>query len=148
MRTALVGLALLVVVPSLDAVPAPDPGRLPKQKLEALKKKLPALLADWAKERKNVRWLPNAEWTCSPELRVLRRVGTDRAKAVIFFAAFDQKGVREPLLDVLLTVFLTYYDDCWTTDRFESADRRANALVSRSTFAFLMADIDEAAEKP
>ncbi len=77
---------------------------------------------------------------------MLRRVGPDRAKAVILFAASDADGKRQPICDVQLTVFLTYYEDCWTTDRFEVADRRVQA--SRSTLAFLMADIDEAAEKP
>jgi hypothetical protein len=146
MRTTLVGLALLIVAPSIDAVPVPDQVRLSKQKLETLKNRLPGLVADWMKERRNTGWLPNGG-TCNPELRGLRRLGPDRAKVVLLFTVFDQTGARAPYHDVLLTIFLTYQDDCWTTDRFEVASR-VNAEASRSTFAFLMLDIDEAAEKP
>jgi hypothetical protein len=148
MRTALVGLALLIIDPSLDAVPAPDSARLPKQRLEALKRKLPDVVGDWMKQEGRFVWLPNSV-TCAPEVRVVRRVAPERAKAVILFAARDQQGVRDWRKDVLLNVFLTYQDGTWTTEKFEVFIRSGlNLGTARETFAFLMMDIDEAAEKP
>jgi len=147
MRTALVGLALLIVAPSLDAVPAPDPARLPKQRLEALKKKLPDVVGEWLK-KEDSGW-PDDRWTHKPKVRVLHRVAAEQAKAVILFEAYDAKGKLHRELDALLTVFLTYYDGIWTTDKFEVVVRNGNdAGTLRTGFAFLMAAIDEAAEKP
>ncbi len=145
MRAICLCLALLLIVSQLESAPAPDRDRLPKQKLEALKKRLPNLVGDWLKEKGNVTWLARSA-TCNPELRVLRRVGPDRAKVAILFEAFDDKGAREVNWDVLLTIFLSYQDGCWTTDRFEAARRGQKAGLGES-FAFLMLAIDEAAEK-
>ena len=44
MRATCLCLAALLVVPYVDAAPAPDSS---KQKLEALKKRLPELLNEW-----------------------------------------------------------------------------------------------------
>jgi hypothetical protein len=85
-------------------------------------------------------------FSCNPELRVLRRVGPDRAKLVILFEAFDNKGARAQSCDMLLTDFLSYQDGCWTTERSEAARRGENAASGQS-FGFLMLAIDEAAEK-
>jgi hypothetical protein len=146
MRSTLLCLAVLFLVPHVDAAPAPAPGRAAKEKLEALKKKLPDLVSDWQKENPG---FVSSQGTFSPELRVMRRVGPDRAKAVILFAAFDKNGARAPDYEIMLTVFLTYQDGCWTTERFEvSRPRRASINVPHPNFAFLMLAIDEAAEKP
>lgn len=142
--TFLCFVALLIVLP-LGAAPAPDRDRLPKQKLEALKKRLPDLVSDWLKEKGNITWMGRA-FTCNPELRVLRRVGPDRAKAVILLAAFDDKGAPYHYNDLLLTIFLSYSDGSWTTERSEAALRGGNSPLGRS-FTFLMLAIDEAAEK-
>jgi hypothetical protein len=48
--------------------------------------------------------------------------------------------------ELLLTIYLSYYDGCWTIERSEVAGRLKNSTV-RPTFAFLMLAIDEAAEK-
>jgi hypothetical protein len=145
MRTTWLCLALLFIVPQLESAPAPDRDRLPKQKLEALKRRLPDLVGDWLKETGNISWIPRS-YSCNPELRVLRRVSTDRAKLVILFEAFDSKGARAQSCDMLLTVFLSYQDGCWTTERSEAARRGENAALGQS-FAFLMLAIDEAAGK-
>jgi hypothetical protein len=73
-------------------------------------------------------------------------VGPDRAKAVIRFALFDRTGAPVPSQDLLLTLFLSYYDGCWTIECSEVSGRIKNS-VARPTFAFLMLAIDEAAEK-
>ena len=146
MHATLLCLTVLLVVPHADAVPAPDPGRLPKQRLDALKKRLPALVDDWSKKRENIGWLPN-QGACKAELRVMRQVGPDRAKVVILFEAFDRTGERAVNYDVLLTVFLSYHDGFWTTERFEALNH-VNGEALRTIFAFLMLVIDEAAEKP
>jgi hypothetical protein len=54
MRATFLCFAILLVVPHLVAAPAPDSDRLPKQKLEALKKRLPDLVGDWLKETGNI----------------------------------------------------------------------------------------------
>ncbi|HEY7153661.1 MAG TPA: hypothetical protein VH575_06860 [Gemmataceae bacterium] len=144
MRTTFLYLAVLYLVPHVDAAPAPAEGRAAKEKLEALKKRLPDLLSDWQKSEKDD-WLPN-QWTCKAELRLLRRVGPDRAKAVILFAPFDEKGASVRNHDLLLTIFLSYQDGCWTIERSEVAGR-LTGKAERPTFAFLMLAFDEAAEK-
>jgi hypothetical protein len=146
MRTSLLCLVVIFMATQLDAAPAPDQRHKAKEKLEALKKRLPDLVGEWAKKRENTGWLPR-QGTYNPELRVLRRLGPDRAKAVILFTAFDVAGGQAPSYDVLLTIFLTYHEGCWTTERFE-ASNRTNGEAVRPTFAFLMLEIDEAAEKP
>src|SRR5262249_42019211 len=107
MRTTFLCLAVLFLVPHVDAAPAPGEGRAAKEKLESLKKRLPDLLGAWLEKKENCTWLPG-DWTCKPELRVLRRVGPERAKAVILLTAFDTKGGPMRNRDVLLTVFLLY----------------------------------------
>jgi hypothetical protein len=143
MRITCLCIVAIFTVAQLDAAPAPD---LPKQRLAALKKRLPNTLGDWVKQEGSVNWLTN-NWTCTPELRVLRRIAPERAKAVILFAASDQQGVRNWRGDVLVTVFLTYQDGYWTTERFEAVGN-TDPGTFRTTFAFLMLVIDEATEKP
>jgi len=141
--TFLCFVALPIVLP-IEAAPAPDRDRLLKQKLEALKKRLPDLVSDWLKKGgKTPDWLPEV-CTCNSEVRLLRRVGSDRAKLVILFEAFNDTGTRLRHWDVLLTVFLSFQDGCWTTERFEAARRGEKATLGQC-FAFLMLAIDEAA---
>jgi hypothetical protein len=146
MRTTFLCLAGIVVVANVDAAPAPAPGCKAKERLETLKKRLPALLDDWQKNRE-VDWpLPNG-WTCKPELRLLRLVTPDRAKGIILFAVSDGMGTPVRRMDLLLTIFLSFHDGCWTIERSEVAGRLKTSDV-RPTFAFLMLAIDEDAEKP
>ena len=139
MRTTLVGLALLVVVPSLDAGPAPDPGRLPKQKLEALKKKLLDIVEAWAKERWNT--------GTSVHVRVVRLLGPSQAKVVLLSRSEDAKSGRQPDQDEVFTIFLDYYGDAWSATRLEGSCPATNHFNSWAV-RFLMLAIDEAAEKP
>ena len=148
MRATLVCLIVLLIVPHADATPAPDSGRAAKEKLEALKKKLPDILDEWMKERTH-NFTGNNETSYKPEVRVLRRVGPERAKAVILLAASDGKNEdRKTCSDVLLTVYLSYHDGCWTTEQYETNSQGIDMRHFRDAFAFLMMAIDEAAEKP
>jgi hypothetical protein len=140
MHATFLCLAALVV-----AAPAPTPGLKAKERLEALKKRLPDLVDDWLKKRPKDSWITR-EFTCKPELRLVRQVGTDRAKVVILFTMIDGQGAPFPSQDLLLTIFLSYYDGSWTIERSEVAGRLAGKSV-RPTFAFLMMSIDEAAAK-
>jgi hypothetical protein len=144
MRVPLLCLVILAVVPCVEAAPAPVSKA--KEKLEALKKRLPDLADDWLKKRPHDGWLLDG-WTCKPELRLVRQVSPDRAKVVILFAMYDKKGAPWPVQDLLLTIFLSYYDGHWTIERSEVAGRLNDARAVRPTFAFLMLVIDEAAEK-
>jgi hypothetical protein len=155
MRASFLCLAVLFLVPHVDAAPAPEPGRAAKAKLAALKKKLPDILDEWKKTR--VCDLQVEDGTTGkvvargsiklgkPELRVLRRVGPERAKVVILFPYYELTE-RKPRQDVLLTIFLSYQDGCWTTERSESFGKH-NAFFDSTDSAFLMLAIDEAAEK-
>ncbi|HEY7427088.1 MAG TPA: hypothetical protein VH682_22830 [Gemmataceae bacterium] len=143
MRATLVCLAVMLIVPHIEAAPVPDPGRVGKAKLEELKKKLPDIFGEWKKVRA---WRKNGSYP-EPELRVLRRIGPERAKAVLLFPHFGSTGNRVPRHDMLLTIFLCYQDGYWTTERFETFGAESHSY-ERSDFAFLMLAIDEAAEKP
>jgi hypothetical protein len=146
MRLTLLFLAVLFIVPHVEAAPVPDSGRAAKTKLEELKKRLPPILDEWLKER-----TPNfihANDTCyKQEVRVLRRVGPERAKAVILLAAADREDRRQTGRDVLLTIYLSYQDGCWTTEQFEANSQGIDMRPFRDVFAFLMLAIDEAVEK-
>ena len=83
MRATLLFRAALLVAPYIDAASAPTPGQEAKQRLETLKKRLPGVLTDLAKEGDNVSWLSDPGYSrkltsCKPELRVLRRVSPNR----------------------------------------------------------------------
>jgi hypothetical protein len=107
MRTTLVSLALLLALPHLNAAPAPEPGRGAKEKLEALKKRLPDVVAAWARER----------WDDSRkvEVRMVRLLGPARAKVVIVSLGVDPQGRRRPVDDTAYTILLDFYDGVWST---------------------------------
>jgi hypothetical protein len=72
MPSSILCLAALLVVPCVDAAPAPASGRKAKEKLEALKQRLPAVLETWVKER-SVGYpdhcKPMLRWLCADRLR-------------------------------------------------------------------------------
>ncbi|HTU22221.1 MAG TPA: hypothetical protein VMG10_29550 [Gemmataceae bacterium] len=147
MRVTFLCCVALLVVPYVDSAPAPVRGLKAKEQLEALKKRLRNFLADWMKEKnQHFDWM-GTDWTYKPEVRLLRRVGPERAKVVILFTAADAAGRRDSDRDVLLTIFFAYQDGCWTTEQFEVNICNFGVRPPRATFAFLMLAIDEAAEK-
>jgi hypothetical protein len=120
-------------------VPAPDPVRLPKQTLEALRKKLPDIAEAWPKER----WYASA----AVEVRVVRLLGPSQAKVVVLSKSADAKGGRQPDHDQVFTIFLDYYDGAWSATRFDPSSP-AKADFDSWAVRFLVLAIDEAAEKP
>jgi hypothetical protein len=137
MRTTFLCLAILFLVPHVDAAPAPAPGRAAKEKLEALKKKLPDLVSDWLKER----WPPKK----AVEVRVVRMLGPTEAKVVLMSHWADSKGRTNPN-DEVFTIFLVYYDGVWSATRFDSSWTVKDDFENNAV-RLLMLAIDEAAEK-
>jgi hypothetical protein len=139
-------LAVLLIAANVGAAPAPESSMGARQKLEVLRKRLPSVVEKWLKDELSLYWLPKT-WTCKPEVRLVRRVGPERAKVVICFKTFDEKGARQTNGNLLLNVFLNFHDGCWTTESFESFGYN-NVAYMRTTFAFLALAIDEIAEQP
>jgi hypothetical protein len=101
MRTTFLCLAVLLVDPHADAAPAPAPDRAAKEKLEALKKRLPNIVRSWAKER----WYDSA----AVEVRFVRMLGPTQAKVVLMSRMADKKGRPDHLNDKVFTIFLVFY---------------------------------------
>ena len=137
MRASFLCLAVLFLAPHVDAAPASAEGRAAKEKLEALKKKLPDIVSSWAKER----WYDN----CTVEVRVVRMLGPTEAKVVLMSRWADPKGRPDLSHDNIFTIFLDFYDGVWSTTRSDAwslTDDYFNRAIR-----FLMLAIDEAAEK-
>lgn len=139
MRTTLLCLAVLFIGPHVDAAPAPAPGLKAKEKLEALKKKLPGVVRSWAKER----WYTSE----TVEARVVRMLGPSQAKVVLMSRCANSKGEPDPQHDNVFTIFLDFYDGTWSATRFD-ATWPATSELRNTPARFLMLAIDEAAEKP
>jgi len=144
MRATLLCLVALLVVPYVDAAPAPAPGLKAKEKLRALKKRLPAVLERWVKERK-----VGHPFTYTPVLRRVRAIGVAEAKVVVHLHLRDDHGKVSDSAEYMLTVYLTYYDGLWTAVRFQWSYPDIHKINDNWTDAahFLMDAIDEAAEK-
>jgi hypothetical protein len=100
MRASLLCLVALVVIPCVEAVPAPVSKA--KERLETLKKRLPHVVGSWAKER----WYPRE----TVEVRVVRMLGPSQAKVVLMSRASDGKGGPAPWKDKVFTIFLDFYN--------------------------------------
>jgi hypothetical protein len=124
-------LALLLACSTATAAPTPETEALAKEKLEALKKRMPEVAAGWAKEH----WYK----TGKVEFRIARLL--DTAEARLTFVSVDQGGDQD-----VLTVYLRYHDGVWYTTRFE-ASWPANVNFNNKAARFLMLAIDEAAQK-
>jgi hypothetical protein len=98
--------------------------------LEELKKRLPGVVAAWAKEH----WYKDAV-----KVRLVRQIGPDEAKITL-------QCHYQPKYYELLTIYLRYYGGHWTTTRFDATwdakDTHANKAVR-----FLMLAIDESGGK-
>lgn len=135
MRTTFLCVAVMFFVPQVDATPAPAPGAKAKEKLEALKKRLPDVVRSWAKER----WYPSA----TVEVRVVRMLGLSQAKVVMMSREKETASAN----DKVFTIFLDFYDGYWSAIRFDGSWSAKNVFENRN-MPFLMLAIDEAAEKP
>lgn len=141
MRTTFLCLAVMFIVPQVDAAPAPVPGLKAKEKLEVLKKRLPAVLEAWAKESQI-----GYPFIYIPVLRRVRAIGNAEAKVVIFLHYRDDQGEVKDKVDYILTVYITYYEGLWTAIRVQGSHPEGNRSWTHAT-QMLMDAIDEAAEK-
>jgi hypothetical protein len=140
-RPALVVLAVLLASSLAPAAPAPDPSREAKEKLEALKKRLPDVLDAWMKAYPlRGRTGDGAIWTEVLVLRRARLVASAEAK-LTFYSYRETGGARATTPSHILTVFLKYHDGLWTTTSYRGGDPYPRGVD------FLLDAIDEAAEK-
>lgn len=141
MRAPFLCLAVLLVVSHVDAAPAPAPGRKAKEKLETLKKWLPAVLEAWVKERQIGHPL-----AYDPILRRVRAIGDAEVKVVVHLHLRGGDGKLRERADYTLSVYLAYHDGLWTAVRFQSSFGDHYKSWTNAIH-FLMDAIDEAAEK-
>jgi hypothetical protein len=127
--------------------PAPDPGRLPRARFEALKKRLPRLVEAWVKERwaQEANAPPVGNPRYSSEVRLARLVGPAEAKVTVLLP-ISSGGRRVAWADQVLTVYLRYHEGRWTTTGFDASWPTANTASNR-TVRFLLLAIDESQEK-
>jgi hypothetical protein len=141
MCTLLPCLAVIFATAQLDAAPAPAPNNKAKEKLEALKKRLPVVLDAWVKERSVTQSV-----NLIPVLRRVRLIGDGQAKVVVHLHSRNEAGQASDSALFMVTIYLSFYDGLWTTTRFEWGGYRREKRWEEST-PFLMDAIDEAAEK-
>ena len=123
--------AALALVAPAPAERASDPDLAARKGLESLRKRLPGVVAAWAKER----WYKGDP----VRLRLVRRVGPAEAKLTLRMG-------DDPKTDELLTIYLRYHDGLWTTTRFESTWEGRSSFNDRAA-RFLMLGIDESGSK-
>jgi hypothetical protein len=135
LEVAVVGLAVFVLAAAwfpARTAPAPEGWKLPRKKLEELKKQLPGILED----RKLWELLRNEPKRKNPEVRLTRQVGPEEAKVRFLFGSH------------YVVIYLRFYDGRWTTTRFEGSwpndahHHFLNVIAHR-----LMELIDQATEK-
>jgi hypothetical protein len=133
---ALLALALCASAATTPAPAAPVPDeRQARETFEALKKRLPGVVAEWA--RKSGRWDPKRE----PSVELVRRVAADEAKVVIVFKGLDGMGKPDPLFDDVVTLELRYFDGAWTTVRYDTS--WSPTVYGNKAVRFLMLAIDK-----
>jgi hypothetical protein len=119
-RLALVVLSALLACPLAPAAPAPDSGREAKDKLEALKKRLPGVLDAWMKAHPIEGQDDGGTWTYVIVLRRARLVASAEAKFTFFLRRKYEATLAAP--DHILTVCLKYHDGLWTTTSYQCSD--------------------------
>jgi hypothetical protein len=121
------------------AAPAPALARSEgkaKARLEVLKKRLPAILGAWKKQRYYE--------SCKVLVRVARLTSPAEAKITLLLESYNSNtGQRETDQDQVLTIYLCYYDGAWTCTRFKGSwEEPASAWHNRAV-RFLLLAIDE-----
>jgi hypothetical protein len=127
-------LVLILLSPAVSAAPAPDRA---KEKLEAMKKKLPEVAQKWIK-----RWNPFHDQV---EVKLVRQISPTKAKVTILLPYLDQAGAPQPSGDEMVTVYLRFYDGTWTSTGYQASWTRMD--VKESAVHKLMLGIDELGEK-
>jgi hypothetical protein len=126
--------ALLALALFAPAAPAADDTKA-KETFEGLKRRLPGVVAEWAK--KSGRWDPKREAV----VELVRRLAADEAKVVIVLKGLDGMGKPDPLYDDVVTIYLRYYDGAWTTTRYDSS--WTPTVYGNKAVRFLMLAIDK-----
>jgi hypothetical protein len=111
-----------------------------REAFEALKKRLPTVVAAWTKETFGER---TTEYAC--EVRSARRIGPTEAKLTLTVTCAPG-GKRPARVAFVLVIFLRYYDGSWTTTRYEPR-LTTNGLEGARDVLLLMLAIDESKEK-
>jgi hypothetical protein len=140
--TALAAAALsasLLAGSSGRAAPAPDMDRPAREAFEALKKRLPTVVAAWTKDTFGERVNEYAY-----EVKSARRIGPAEAKLTLTLTYTP--GGRRPRVEHVLVIFLRYYDGSWTTTRYEPRLTMNNPAGARDILLLMLA-IDESKEK-
>src|SRR5262249_20753570 len=127
-------LTLVLVAAGVSAAPAPDA----KEKLAALKKKLPNVAQEWWE--RNAGSFGGVSTMPQPEVRLARQISPTEAKVTVLLTSVSQ----EPL-----TIYLHYYDCNWTSTRYEGKWKEANTQHEDAISAIrrLMLAIDELGDK-
>jgi hypothetical protein len=125
---------------------ATDPQSRAKEKLEALKKRLPAVLRAWFKDNFPFEAGAPFKKKASVALRRARLLGDAKAKPTIHFSA-EHEGERAKCPYCLVTVLLTYYDGLWTARQYQWGGGSSTPEQSQVAGQFLLEAIDEAAER-
>ncbi len=131
-------LAALALAPAARAAPAPDPDKAAREKLEALKKRLPRVVTTWAK----VRWYGGCGVV---SVRSVRRLSANEAKITIL-SDDPKRDERDANKQELITIYAHYYDGSWVTTRFEATWATPPPWQEKAV-RFLMADIDDWLDK-
>jgi hypothetical protein len=118
---------------------APDMDRPAREAFEALKKRLPAVVAAWNKET-----FGEEATKYAYEVKSARRIGPAEAKITLTLTFAP--GGRPPRVEYVLVIFLRYYDGSWTTTRYEPRLPMNDAAGARDIHLLMLA-IDESKEK-
>lgn len=115
------------------AAPAADSDQKMKASFEALQKKLPGLVEEWAMKK-------ISEWATlkqvKTEIKLARFTGPSDAKITLFIT---MKGDNE--VSLYVSFYLRYFDGKWTTTRADCSSKMAEL------FGSLMLAIDLAGDK-
>lgn len=149
MRKAVV-VVLLSVLPVRGA-PIPESSRLPRQKLDALAKRLPKVLEDkdWQEHlaalgKILVSKIGPITGFGNLEVKLVRRIGPAEAKIRLRLPAKGSRGKQLPTEDIWWVIHLRYYDGLWTTTSVDSS-LAPNFAGAAGAGHYLMHLLDEAA---
>jgi hypothetical protein len=127
-------LTLVLLAPAVSAAPPPDQA---KEKLDALKKKLPEIARKWIKDM--------TVFQDQVEIKLVRQIGPTEAKTTLLFPYIDHRGIHQPKNDEMLTIHLRYYEGIWTSTGYQASWGRME--WKELAVHKLMLAIDELGEK-
>jgi hypothetical protein len=129
--------AMTLLCLSAQAAPALDDEATAKKTFAALKQRLPKVVEGWFKGLGN-----DDEGSVLAQVRSVRRLEATQAKVTIVLTKVDSTGKTPPQVQMIIVVFLQYFDGHWTTSRCEPTVGREEGKELR----LLMLAIDESDE--